>query len=99
MNGMNDISDELRSLSELIATISRDTPYRVADDYYTDLANRVLLQVKNHHKPLTFNVPEGYFEGFAEGLLARIRKETGAEAKIQQGFGSPETVDQGLAAV
>ncbi|HXB06679.1 MAG TPA: hypothetical protein VNW04_06180 [Puia sp.] len=75
MNGINDISEELRSLSELVATISRQTPYRVADDYFTDLPSRVQLRIKTQHKPLAFNVPEGFFEGFAEGVLARIKTE------------------------
>src|SRR5258708_6965124 len=76
MNVKNDISEELRSLSELVATISRQTPYRVADDYFTDFSTRMLLRIKTQHKPLAFNVPDGYFEGFAEGVLARIKAGT-----------------------
>jgi len=76
MNVKNDILEELRSVSELVATISRQTPYRVADDYFTDFSTRLLLRIKTQHKPLAFNVPDGYFEGFAEGVLARIK--TGA---------------------
>ena len=101
MNGMNDISEELRLLSELVATISRQTPYRVADDYFTDLSTRVMLRIKTQHKPLAFNVPDGYFEGFAEGLLARIkagaRAGKGATAPI--GMSAPESVEAELAAL
>jgi hypothetical protein len=103
MNVKNDILEELRSVSELVATISRETPYRVADDYFTDLSNRVLLRVKTQHKPLAFNVPDGYFEGFAEGLLARIKAGTGSgeRAGARPGFEPmktvPESVDQELA--
>src|SRR5882757_9530661 len=86
MHSKNDISDELRSLSELVATVNRQTPYRVADDYFSDLPARVLLRIKTQHKPLTFSVPEGYFEGFAQGLMARIKaggdKDAGVDAEL-----------------
>jgi len=89
MNGKNDISEELRLLSELVATISRQTPYRVADDYFTDLSTRVLLRLKTQHKPMAFNVPEGYFEGFAEGVLARIKAGAAGKPAIGAGSGVP----------
>ena len=108
MNVKNDILEELRSVSELVATISRETPYWVADDYFPDFANRLLIRIKTQHKPLAFNVPEGYFEGFAEGVLARIKSGAGATGFIGQdpgvggrpGFGPvkavPEAADQEL---
>ncbi|WP_188933756.1 hypothetical protein [Puia dinghuensis] len=77
---MNDISNELRSLSEHVASISRETPYRVADDYFADFAARVLIRIKTQHKPVTFNVPEGYFEGFAQSVLARIKAGAGKDS-------------------
>jgi hypothetical protein len=83
MNVQNDISEELRLLSELVATISRQTPYRVADDYFPDLPSRVMLRIGTNDKPMVFNVPEGYFEGFADGVLSRIK--AGAAAGTQAG--------------
>src|SRR5579859_1209335 len=88
MNGKNDISNELRSLSELVATISRETPYRVVDDYFMDLPDRVLLRVQTHHKPLTFSVPEGYFDRFAEELLARIKSSAAGAETVDQELGA-----------
>lgn len=104
MNPKNDISEELRSLSELVATVSRQTPYRVADDYFSDFPARVLLRVKTQHKPLTFSVPEGYFEGFAQGLMARIKAGAGRDAGIAREATAaspllPEDVDTELAAL
>jgi hypothetical protein len=96
MNGTNDISNELRLLSERVASISRETPYRVADDYFTDFAARVLLRVKTQHKPVTFNVPDGYFEGFAGSVLARIKAGAG---KDSGGAGREMSVDEELAAL
>jgi len=86
MNVQNDISQELRLLSELVATISRQTPYRVADDYFPNLSSRVMLRIEAQGKPMAFNVPEGYFEGFAEGVLARIK--AGAAAAPEAGAGT-----------
>jgi hypothetical protein len=83
MNVKNDILEELRSVSELVTTISRETPYRVADDYFTDFSNRVMLRIQTQHKPLAFNVPDGYFEGFAEGVLARIKSGVGARPEFE----------------
>lgn len=101
MNAKNDISEELRSLSELVATISRQTPYRVADDYFTDFPTRVLLRVKAQHKSLTFNVPEGYFEGFAGSVLARIKAGAGSGSGLagQGPVVPPEGAEKELAAL
>src|SRR5580658_3436394 len=80
MNARNDISEELRLLSAVVAAISRQTPYEVPRDYFLDLPARVLLRVsgqhvrgQGEHKQLTFSVPEGYFEGFARQVLDRIK--------------------------
>ncbi|HEY4109932.1 hypothetical protein [Puia sp.] len=102
MNASKDISEELRSLSELVATISRQTPYRVADDYFADLSSRILLRIKTQHKPLAFNVPEGYFEGFAEGVLARIKAGGNASHQAPEAKSlrtAPETAAEELAAL
>jgi hypothetical protein len=85
MDVKNDISEELRLLSAVVAAISRQTPYEVPEGYFLDLSAQVLQQVSGQHahglhvrgqdepKPLTFSVPEGYFEGLAQQVLNRIR--------------------------
>jgi hypothetical protein len=85
MDVKNDISEELRLLSAVVAAIGRQTPYEVPEGYFLDLSARVLRQaigqdVRGQHvrgemesKSLTFNVPEGYFEGFAQQVLNRIK--------------------------
>jgi hypothetical protein len=85
MDVKNDILEELRLLSAVVAAISRKTPYEVPGGYFLDLPARLLQQaVGRHvygqmeHKQLTFSVPEGYFEGFAQQVLDRIK--TGAES-------------------
>jgi len=93
MNVKNDISEELRSLSALVATISRATPYRAPEGYFLQFPTAVLARVQPSPmktasevprvveelgKSLTFNVPEGYFEGFAQQVLNRIKSGTGS---------------------
>ena len=100
MNVKNDISEELRSLSALVATISRETPYRAPEGYFLSFPMVVLERVQpdliktareviktarelpdiaglEGDKPLTFTVPEGYFEGFAQQMLNRIKTGSG----------------------
>jgi hypothetical protein len=82
MNVKNDISEELRSLSALIATISRETPYQAPEGYFLSFPTVVLESVQtglprvagiDKVNPLTFSVPEGYFDGFAQQVLNRIK--------------------------
>jgi hypothetical protein len=105
MHGTNDILQELRSLSELVASISRQTPYRVADDYFPDLPIRTMslikTGIKTHHKSMAFNVPDGYFEGFAKGMLARIKADTQPASAVQttaDGAGRTSGISQAAAA-
>jgi len=84
MDVKNDILEELRLLSAVVAAISRKTPYEVPGGYFLDLPARVLQQVGGRHvrgqmdhKPLIFSVPEGYFEGFAQQVLNRIKTGAG----------------------
>lgn len=79
MNVKNEISEELRSLSAVVATISRENPYQVPDGYFSDLAAMILLKTggAGASKPLAFSVPDGYFEGFAQQMLNRIKAGAG----------------------
>ena len=85
MDVKNDILEELRLLSAVVAAISRKTPYEVPGGYFLDLPARVLKQAgvrdvrgQMEDKSLTFSVPEGYFEGFAQQVLDRIKTGAGA---------------------
>src|ERR1700744_3394898 len=92
MNVRNEISLELQSLSALVDSISRQTPYEVPDGYFNSFPALVLQKAV---KPLTFSVPEGYFEGFAQSVLHRIKSGTGSGAGKEQ----PQTVQAELAAL
>lgn len=86
MNVKNDISEELRSVSELVATISRRTPYEVPEGYFLELPVRILRKISagEQAKSLKFTVPEGYFEGFAQQVLNRIKSSSPAPAREEE---------------
>jgi hypothetical protein len=98
MNVRNDISEELRSLSAVVAAISRQTPYEVPEGYFLALPAQVLLKVRGReeYKPLTFSVPEGYFEGFAQQVLDRIKSVAAAVEPLAGGVEGAE-VNAGVA--
>jgi hypothetical protein len=105
MNVKNDISEELRSLSALVATISRETPYRAPEGYFLSFPTMALERVQGSliktarevprvaglesNKPLTFSVPEGYFDNFAQQVLSRIKSGSGPSST---GTGEEETL-------
>jgi hypothetical protein len=102
MNVKNDISEELRSLSALVATISRESPYRAPEGYFLNFPSAVLERVQpglprvaglSSDKPLTFNVPEGYFEGFAQQVLDQIKAGGTGRIKSGESNGSAHSFD------
>ena len=82
MNGTNEISNELRSLSATVAGIGRQTPYTVPEGYFDSFPGRVLERVADWKdaKSLIYSVPEGYFDQFAQGVLAKIKAGAGESA-------------------
>jgi len=86
MYARNEISEELKLLSTIVSGISRETPYQAPADYFIAFPARTLNRLgltgevpsfaNSIDKPLTFSVPEGYFDGFAENLLNRIKDIT-----------------------
>jgi hypothetical protein len=102
MNVKNDISEELRLLSAVVAAISRQTPYVVPEGYFLTLPVQVLQQVSGRHvrgghlrgevdhKSLVFNVPEGYFDGFAQQVLNKIKSGAAAADALGVAAGARE---------
>lgn len=79
MDGKENILEELRPISGLVAEISRETPYGLPDGYFEALPGKVLARIRTggvmlpeRPAPL-YSIPEGYFEGFAEKLMNRIK--------------------------
>jgi hypothetical protein len=89
METKNEISVELGALSELVNTISRQTPYGVPAGYFDRFPTLVMGRITA--KSSTFQIPEGYFDQFAGSVLARIGKS------IAFGGGASESVEEELA--
>lgn len=84
MNGANEILQELESISPLLAQIPKVNVFRVPENYFGELAEKLALFIfinKNQpysesieariHSPL--KVPEGYFETLSDRILAKIK--------------------------
>ncbi|MDP4252384.1 MAG: hypothetical protein Q8938_00155 [Bacteroidota bacterium] len=69
MQNKDDIFEELRLISELVAGLDRRTPYGIPEGYFDGLSEKVLGRVRQ----TPYSVPEGYFSGFADKLMARIK--------------------------
>jgi hypothetical protein len=106
MEVKNEISQELMSLSTVVAAISRQTPYEVPEGYFATFPTRAIRRIGewNESKSLKFSVPEGYFEGFAKGVLDRIKAGDIPIALMRPGVDeelaeiSPVLADAGLVA-
>ena len=82
MTAKNEISEELRMLSEVVAGISRVTPYSAPGTGYFEMLPDQLLSQVNPILPTVlqgviksppFEVPAGYFEDLASNILNRVR--------------------------
>jgi hypothetical protein len=87
----NEILNELRQLSLLVADLSRENMLRVPENYFEQLSGIIMLRINSmqpdeafsFHLPaidknISFSAPPaGYFEGFAEKLLIRVKAEAG----------------------
>jgi hypothetical protein len=87
MEERNEISVELRALSELVSGISRQTPYRAPVGYFEELPANVMSRIAGSSSILqarssAFQVPDGYFDGFAAQVLARIRSGNISEDEL-----------------
>jgi hypothetical protein len=80
MEERNEISVELRALSELVSGISRQTPYGVPVGYFDQLPPLVMSRIAG--KKATFQVPEGYFNDFASQVLARVKAVESVDAEL-----------------
>jgi hypothetical protein len=83
MENRNNILNELREISPVVADIGHQVPYTVPAGYFEGLADRLLLLVKADQAntpvlPKTdhpYQVPQGYFEGLANTILQRVKAD------------------------
>ena len=77
------VSDELASLSPVLAGISRQMPFSVPDDYFSGLTQQMPELIKEDVLPgillqagkvNPYSVPENYFDGLSAQVLARVSR-------------------------
>lgn len=88
MEHRNNIENELKEISPVVAEIGFQLPYRVPAGYFEGLAEQILARVKEEVSPVLpqnkinpYEVPQGYFENFAANMLQRIKAEEAGSAK------------------
>lgn len=103
MENRNNIQNELREISPVVADISYQAPYTVPAGYFEELPSQLLQLVKaieatpvlppaNH----PYQVPQGYFEGLANTILQRVKgEEATLSSALQQANNNPYQVPQG----
>jgi hypothetical protein len=103
MENRNNILNELREISPVVADISYQAPYTVPAGYFEGLPSRLLQLVKAlEATPVLppashpYQVPQGYFEGLANTILQRVKgEEATLSAALQQANKNPYQVPQG----
>ncbi|HET6254108.1 MAG TPA: hypothetical protein VFE32_08545 [Puia sp.] len=89
MEEREEISVELKALSELVSGIGRQTPYGAPVGYFERFPASVMSRIATNASAgagpalpapsSAFQVPEGYFEGFAARVLARIKSGSASD--------------------
>ena len=70
----NDILNELKAISPLLAEMEKVNVFSVPEGYFNYIPSTILLSLKNEivaHNSST--VPEGYFDTLAENILQKIK--------------------------
>ncbi len=87
METKNEILNELRQVSPVLAEISRKNLLKVPENYFEQLSGEIMLRINSMQQSEIFPAffplidkntpftlpPDGYFDGFAEKMLDRIR--------------------------
>ncbi|MBK9730811.1 MAG: hypothetical protein IPO83_05935 [Chitinophagaceae bacterium] len=85
MKSRNEITEELKSLSPYLASLSREHPFYTSENYFTEAEESILAAIsgKEIFSPLVasatdqpFELPASYFEMLPETILSRIKKQS-----------------------
>ena len=87
MENNNDILNELRELSPLLASIDRINVFSVPDGYFEHLSADVLMGIRlengigtDDFDSLSADVPVGYFDTLADTILLKIKTQDEADS-------------------
>lgn len=72
MKPVNNISEELESLAPALIPALGIQVYTVPDRYFEEFPYSFYPEMNRNHKPAMM-VPEGYFDGFADSVMQKIR--------------------------
>ena len=81
------VSEELHSISSLLAGISKKMPFSVPENYFTEnteglsglVSEEVMPDFLQENKQLPYTVPAGYFENLPQAVLIKVNPK---EAKV-----------------
>lgn len=90
MKNENEIQNELRQISPLVADLSRENLLKVPENYFEQLAGQIMLRIGAMRSDISTqssldkidkNIglsqpPDGYFENFAARMLKLVKAET-----------------------
>ena len=88
MENSNDILQELREISPVIAGIQKVNVFTVPMGYFTSLSDDILASLKEEgiglpgmaSHPVSYEVPAGYFDDLATTILSRIKAQQNEQA-------------------
>ena len=91
MNNNDIISDELKEISPAVANINRRNVYSVPSGYFLDLAERLLVSVKQQSEisslsasAMPFKVPDSYFDSLSSEILNKVRLQHSTQNEVEK---------------
>lgn len=101
MANKNNILNEIKQISRLVAKLGTALPYQVPSGYFEELASRIIYRVKAQeveHSTLAllkpdqknpYKVPTGYFEALADSIIVRAKATEASSPKEELEVLSP----------
>lgn len=88
MNEKNKILEELREISNVLASVERKNVFTVPENYFENLAEKIALHTflnenKNVKEENAQEVPAGYFDTLSDQILSKIKREESENTEEQ----------------
>jgi hypothetical protein len=76
-NKSTDILNELKTISPLLTSLQKVNVFKVPDNYFEDLDQRISTSVFLHQdeKNASQKIPAGYFDSLSDRILSKIKNE------------------------
>jgi hypothetical protein len=76
-NKSTDILNELKTISPLLTSLQKVNVFKVPDNYFQDLDQRISTSVFLHQdeKNASQKIPAGYFDSLSDRILSKIKNE------------------------